>query len=109
MDAAPNRAWRVVAARQSQLLRAPRPARRVGAARRSPRYSRVEGTLGVVLVEGYGLSEGSCASTLNPYDGVLKPGTVGLPLPGREVRVIDTEGNPLPCGERARWSSGAPT
>jgi acyl-CoA synthetase (AMP-forming)/AMP-acid ligase II len=62
--------------------------------------SRVERTLGVVLVEGYGLSEGSCASTLNPYDGLRKPGTVGLPLPGQEVRVVDTEGNPLPCGER---------
>jgi long-chain acyl-CoA synthetase len=62
--------------------------------------SRVEHTLGVVLVEGYGLSEGSCASTLNPYDGVRKPGTVGLPLPGQEIRVVDTEGNPVPCGER---------
>ena len=62
--------------------------------------ARVEGTLGVVLVEGYGLSEGSCASTLNPYDGVRKPGTVGLPLPGQEVRVVDRHGRPLPQGER---------
>jgi len=62
--------------------------------------ARVEGTLGVVLVEGYGLSEGSCASTLNPYDGVRKPGTVGLPLPGQEVRVVDHNGNPVPQGER---------
>jgi acyl-CoA synthetase (AMP-forming)/AMP-acid ligase II len=62
--------------------------------------ARVEDTLGVVLVEGYGLSEGSCASTLNPYDGVRKPGTVGLPLPGQEVRVVDHNGRPLPEGER---------
>jgi long-chain acyl-CoA synthetase len=62
--------------------------------------ARVEGTLGVVLVEGYGLSEGSCASTLNPYDGVRKPGTVGLPLAGQEVRVVDKLGRPLPQGER---------
>ena len=62
--------------------------------------ARVERTLGVVLVEGYGLSEGSCASTLNPYDGVRKPGTVGLPLPGQEVRVVDHKGNPVPQGER---------
>jgi len=62
--------------------------------------ARVEGTLGVVLVEGYGLSEGSCASTLNPYDGVRKPGTVGLPLAGQEVRVVDQLGRPLPRGER---------
>ena len=32
--------------------------------------NRVAGTLGVVLVEGFGLSEGLCASTLNPHDGV---------------------------------------
>jgi acyl-CoA synthetase (AMP-forming)/AMP-acid ligase II len=47
-----------------------------------------------------GLSEGSCASTLNPYDGVRKPGTVGLPLPGQEVQVVDQLGRPLPQGER---------
>ena len=62
--------------------------------------ARVEDVLGVALVEGYGLSEGSCASTLNPYDGVRKPGTVGLPLPGQEVRVVDRLGNSVPQGER---------
>jgi acyl-CoA synthetase (AMP-forming)/AMP-acid ligase II len=62
--------------------------------------ARVEDTLGVVLVEGYGLSEGTCASALNPFDGVRKPGTVGLPLPGQEVRVVDPLGHPLPQGER---------
>jgi long-chain acyl-CoA synthetase len=62
--------------------------------------ARVEDVLGVALVEGYGLSEGSCASTLNPYDGVRKPGTVGLPLPGQQVRVVDQLGNPVPQGER---------
>jgi long-chain acyl-CoA synthetase len=62
--------------------------------------ARVESTLGVVLVEGYGLSEGTCASTLNPYDGVRKPGTVGLPLAGQGVRVVDDLGRPLRQGER---------
>ena len=62
--------------------------------------ARVEDTLGVALVEGYGLSEGACASTLNPYDGVRKPGTVGLPLPGQEVRVVDADGRPVAQGER---------
>jgi long-chain acyl-CoA synthetase len=40
---------------------------------------------GVPIVEGYGLSEGTCASTLNPPRGVRRPGTVGLPLPGQQV------------------------
>ena len=62
--------------------------------------ARVEQRLGVVLVEGYGLSEGTCASTLNPYDGIRKPGTVGLPLIGQDVHVVDADGRRLPQGQR---------
>ncbi|MFE3173976.1 class I adenylate-forming enzyme family protein [Amycolatopsis sp. NPDC059090] len=53
---------------------------------------RVEQRFGVVVVEGYGLSEGSCASTLNPLAGPRKPGTVGRPLPGQEVALMDPQG-----------------
>ncbi|MET9267413.1 AMP-binding protein [Amycolatopsis sp. NPDC004079] len=53
---------------------------------------RVEERFGVVVVEGYGLSEGSCASTLNPLAGPRKPGTVGRPLPGQEVALMDPRG-----------------
>ena len=52
----------------------------------------------VSLVEGYGLSEGTVCSTLNPVDGLRKPGSVGLPLPGQEVRIADGEGHFLPVG-----------
>ncbi|MGS2810388.1 class I adenylate-forming enzyme family protein [Nocardia sp. MW-W600-9] len=47
---------------------------------------------GVPIVEGYGLSEGTCASTLNPVAGPRKPGTVGLPLPGQTVAIMDPDG-----------------
>ena len=68
--------------------------------------ARVEETLGVALVEGYGLSEGSCASTLNPCDGVRKPGTVGAATrpggPGdRRARP------PVPHGERGEVVTAA--
>ena len=43
---------------------------------------------GIPLIEGYGLSEGTCASTGNPLDGERKPGTVGLPLPGQTIRIV---------------------
>jgi long-chain acyl-CoA synthetase len=43
---------------------------------------------GIPLIEGYGLSEGSCASTGNPLNGKRKPGTVGLPLPGQTIRIV---------------------
>lgn len=60
--------------------------------------ARFEDRFGVPVVEGYGLSEGTCASTLNPPGGPRKPGTVGLPLPGQTVAVMDGEGNLLDDG-----------
>ncbi len=59
---------------------------------------RFELRYGVPIVEGYGLSEGTCASTINPIDGVRKPGTVGLPLPGQQVAVVDETGAIRPRG-----------
>ena len=43
-----------------------------------------ESRYGIPIIEGYGLSEGSCASTVNPLDGKRKPGTVGLPAAGSD-------------------------
>ncbi|MEO8093738.1 MAG: long-chain-fatty-acid--CoA ligase [Pseudolysinimonas sp.] len=43
------------------------------------------------LVEGYGLSETSPVLIANPVADNRKPGTVGLPLPGTEIRVVDPE------------------
>jgi acyl-CoA synthetase (AMP-forming)/AMP-acid ligase II len=60
--------------------------------------SRFENRYAVPVVEGYGLSEGTCASTLNPPAGPRKPGTVGLPLPGQTLAVMDGEGNFLDDG-----------
>ncbi|WP_340379876.1 AMP-binding protein [Streptomyces sp. SS7] len=60
--------------------------------------ARFEKRFGVPVVEGYGLSEGTCASTLNPPGGRRKPGTVGLALPGQTVAVMDGEGNLLDDG-----------
>jgi acyl-CoA synthetase (AMP-forming)/AMP-acid ligase II len=59
---------------------------------------RFERRYGIPIVEGYGLSEGTCASTTNPLDGPRKPGTVGLPLPGQQVAVIDPQGRIVPTG-----------
>ena len=61
---------------------------------------RFEDRFGITIVEGYGLSETTTASTINPLRGPRKPGTVGLPLPGQRVDVVDAEGRPVPVGER---------
>jgi long-chain acyl-CoA synthetase len=51
------------------------------------------------LVEGYGMTETSpCAST-NPADGSGKLGTIGMPLPSTEMRIIDEAGNVLGVDE----------
>ena len=50
------------------------------------------------LLEGYGLSEAAPVVSFNPYHGVRKAGSVGLPLPDIEVRIFDTEGRDLPAG-----------
>ena len=44
-----------------------------------------------MLVEGYGLSECSPVIAVNPVGANRKAGTIGLPLPGAEVRVVDPE------------------
>jgi acyl-CoA synthetase (AMP-forming)/AMP-acid ligase II len=54
---------------------------------------------GVPVVEGYGLSECTVCCTANPVDGLRKAGTVGLALPGSEVRVVDGTDQPLPVGK----------
>ncbi len=51
------------------------------------------------IVERYGLTETGMNTSL-PLNGPRKPGSVGLPLPGVEVRITDPEsGAPLPAGE----------
>jgi long-chain acyl-CoA synthetase len=61
--------------------------------------NKFESRYGIPIIEGYGLSEGSCASTLNPLNGPRKPGTVGLPFPGQTIRIVDANGNPVADGE----------
>jgi long-chain acyl-CoA synthetase len=53
----------------------------------------------VPMIEGYGLSEGTVASAINPLHGKHKPGTVGLPFPGQEVAIASQDGRQLPQGE----------
>lgn len=54
---------------------------------------------GHAILERYGMTETNM-NTSNPYDGDRRPGTVGLPLPGVEVRIVDSAtGQLLPQGE----------
>ena len=59
-----------------------------------------ETRFGFPLIEGYGLTEGTCASTVNPLRGPRKLGTVGVALPGQTVAIMRTDGKLAPKGER---------
>lgn len=53
------------------------------------------------LVEGYGLSEASPVTHANPIEGMRKTGSIGMPVPNTEVKVVDVEDRTreLPVGE----------
>ncbi len=52
-----------------------------------------------LIVEGYGPVEGAGLCCANPYTGVRKPGSLGLPLPGLECRIVGPDDRELPTGE----------
>lgn len=54
---------------------------------------------GVVLLEGYGLTEASPICAASRINKPVKPGSIGVVIPGAEVRVVDDQGGELPQGE----------
>jgi len=71
-----------------------------GAAPLSPAlFRRFEEKFGVKVLEGYGLTEGTCCSTINPFLGPRKIGSIGIPTRGQQVVVMDEQGRETPDGE----------
>ena len=58
-----------------------------------------EQAFGCMILEGYGLSETSPVASFNHPDRVRKPGSIGTPIQGVEMRVVDNEGAELPVGQ----------
>ncbi len=57
-----------------------------------------EAAFGCVVVEGYGLSETSPLASFNRTDRERKPGSIGAPVEGVEMKVVDGDGGELPPG-----------
>jgi long-chain acyl-CoA synthetase len=60
--------------------------------------TRIEARYGFPLIEGYGLSEATCASTINPVSGERRAGTVGKAFPGQQIRIVGPDGNESATG-----------
>jgi long-chain acyl-CoA synthetase len=58
-----------------------------------------EEAFGCAILEGYGLSETSPVASFNHLDRERKPGSIGTPIAGVEMKVVDEDGNDLPQGE----------
>src|SRR6202044_2335209 len=58
-----------------------------------------EEAFGCIILEGYGLSETSPVASFNHPDKVRKPGSIGTPIAGVEMRLIDVDGADVPPGE----------
>jgi len=58
-----------------------------------------EQVFGCIILEGYGLSETSPVASFNHPHKQRKPGTIGTPFEGVQMRVVDADGAALPVGE----------
>jgi long-chain acyl-CoA synthetase len=60
-------------------------------------FREFEKTFNCKIVEGYGLTEGTCASSVNPLPTETqdrrKVGSIGVPLPGNKMKIVDDKGN----------------
>lgn len=71
---------------------------------------RFEKVTDAVVTEGYGLTESSGVVSVNPYEGLNKSGTVGQPLPGTRIVLVDRAdpGRPAPPGEPGEITFAGP-
>jgi len=61
-------------------------------------FHEFEERTGHTILERYGMTE-TGMNTSNPLEGNRKPGTVGPPLPGVQVRIVDAQDHDVPAGE----------
>jgi long-chain acyl-CoA synthetase len=54
---------------------------------------------GTPIVEGYGLTETAPALAFNPFGGMSKDGTIGIPVPSTDIQLFNDAGKPVVAGE----------
>ena len=62
-------------------------------------FQTFEQKFGVKLLEGYGLTEASPVCSFSRIDRAQKPGSIGIPIPDVEAKIVDEAGRELPAGQ----------
>jgi long-chain acyl-CoA synthetase len=70
-----------------------------GAAVQRSVAERWQKTTGFVLLEGYGLTECCPTVTVNPPQLEAYKGSIGMPVPSTDIKLVDEEGNEVPMGD----------
>jgi len=70
-----------------------------GAAMPAEIMKRFEERFGVFIIEGDGPTECAPVTCFNPVEGERKPQSVGLPIPGVQMKIMDENGKEVPTGE----------
>ena len=63
---------------------------------------------GAPLAEGYGLTETSPVLNVNPLDGTNRIGSIGLPMPSTELKLVDDDGNEVEPGQHGELCAKGP-
>ena len=56
-------------------------------------FKRFEETTGVTIIEGYGMTEATCLVSGNPVDGEKKIGSIGIPFPYTDIKIVESTNN----------------
>jgi long-chain acyl-CoA synthetase len=59
-------------------------------------FNRFKEVFGFEIIEGWGLTEAGANNSVNPLENAKKVGSIGLPMKGTEMKVVNNEGEPLP-------------
>lgn len=69
-------------------------------------FNRFQDTVGVPIIEGYGMTEATCMASSNPFNAPRKIGSVGLPSPYTRIKVLTTQADSAEAVEQEAGEVG---
>jgi long-chain acyl-CoA synthetase len=71
-------------------------------------WTKFKQVFGSEIIEGWGLTEAGANNTVNPLDGLKKVGSIGLPMKGTDIQIVDHAGNALGPHQQGEIVIGGP-